>query len=803
MILGVPVPKRFNHELLRQVRLELDLSQEELAETVGIDVRTYRRYESGAVNVGGFTVRRASQRKLLQSLCDHLGLAENDLVLEEPDASPSRVRAFVPRRVHSLPRARQFVGRADELADIGRWLESPGATRVIAIVAMGGAGKSTLLGRALSRLGDDPLPYGVLLWSFYENPRTEDFLNEVVSYFGGQEACPPGERDRRLVEVLSAGAPHLLVLDGLELVQADDQPGLARGELVDPSLRRLLVAIAEGRGQSRAIITTRFSPTDLDGYTGGGYRQIDLGPLAEREAIELLSAFDVTGDLAKIVHHYGAHPLSVAMAASYARGFLGGDGDNLTGVDLDDAGKDDALARRLGRLLETYAESMGEVERDVVARLSLFAAGATAELLTTAGVESVHVQTALGRLCKLGVIERAASERYTAHPYVRDYFRRYLSPELATVGDAPSLSDQPSIRVPDQPLDELVAVFERTIAAGELEAAYDLYSRRLGGFHHLGLRRGDMVRGERLVRAFASGGSVRDLPRSLGSERCRALAYDWGLYLGAQGELERALACHEAAIDYVDQRTDALVVGLRAIAYITRLEGDLDRSLAALESSVDLAEEHELRGNLCRSLALWGRVLHDLGRVDDARRAFSKLAELGDEPVARRGVWIAEHRLDLGDVDGAISLTESNLAECERREWPGHVAHCHLVLATALAQTDPHRARRHLAAVDRWTSLTGEVELVLGGLEVSARLRRDEAAVRAGFELARRMGFRPAAGRLACALLEAAIRGQRQRRVEQAMDTARRAVANTGKNALVQRRFALAASRVDGPPRSP
>ena len=58
------MPVLLKHALLARARVELGLTQEEAARAVGVDVRTYRRYESGEVNEGGsFAVQRASRRK--------------------------------------------------------------------------------------------------------------------------------------------------------------------------------------------------------------------------------------------------------------------------------------------------------------------------------------------------------------------------------------------------------------------------------------------------------------------------------------------------------------------------------------------------------------------------------------------------------------------------------------------------------------------------------------------------------------------------------------------------------------------
>ncbi|MGZ3457724.1 MAG: helix-turn-helix domain-containing protein, partial [Archangium sp.] len=82
--------QRFHHALLLQARLDLNLTQEQAAAAVGVDVRTYRRYESGAVNDvdGGFSVRHPTRRKMIQRLAAELGLAEADLLVDDSQAPP-------------------------------------------------------------------------------------------------------------------------------------------------------------------------------------------------------------------------------------------------------------------------------------------------------------------------------------------------------------------------------------------------------------------------------------------------------------------------------------------------------------------------------------------------------------------------------------------------------------------------------------------------------------------------------------------------------------------------------------------
>src|SRR5689334_20671676 len=109
----------FNSQMLRQVRLDLGLTQEAAAAAIGMDVRTYRRYESGAVNrEGGFSIRHPSRRQILRSLCEQFGVEDESEWLRDPPpgsaAGPPPARstaAFAPCLAHPLTAARHFSGR--------------------------------------------------------------------------------------------------------------------------------------------------------------------------------------------------------------------------------------------------------------------------------------------------------------------------------------------------------------------------------------------------------------------------------------------------------------------------------------------------------------------------------------------------------------------------------------------------------------------------------------------------------------------------------------------------------------------
>ncbi|WP_437910395.1 helix-turn-helix domain-containing protein [Sorangium sp. So ce327] len=870
---------RFNHTLLQRARLDLDLTQEQVAASIGVDVRTYRRYESGAVNDPrlGFSVRSPSRRRIIERLGAELGLAEAELLVVEAEAdaapadraaegagaasqaveapdeagealageerapagagrapdeeagekapagapAPSQgaAPAWRPLHAHTLQRARHFVGRAEIVDRLAAWADgSPPSPRVIALLGVGGAGKTAIAERFLQGLGDAPRPGGVLVWSFYDDPRTEAFLDQAAAYFApgagaSGPAAPrpqaaPGEQLARLKEALGQGPPHLLVLDGLETVQAEGGAGRAHGELHDALLRRLLCAIASGLGGARALVTSRFALADLSAWAEGGLATIRPEPLCEGDAASLLRRWGIRGDdgaLGALFETTGGHALSVAVVGSYVGAFLGGDAGRLSAAQaahLAEAEQDDVLARRLSSVLSAYARALPPGERDLLARLSVFPGGAGEEALlqliraggeiagAMAGWGAAELARGLARLERLGLVfaARPGERCYSTHPFVRQHFKSLLGvpPERvhAAGSAAPPRLDEAPRRAPREreAVDAYEAILTELLGAGRAGEAYDIYALALGGFAHLGLKLGDMARGARILRAFAGGDDPRGMPASLPARVRASLAYDAGLYAGALGDLAFACACYEAHNEIAGALADPapIATGLRTLAYTERLRGDLTGARRLLERSAEIAggaagsarraAAHVDQVHAVRALALLAAVLHDLGEVDAAGERFARLRALGDAPVARRALWEAEHALALGRRGEAREATERNIAECRRRGWEGHVAHGHTLLGLALldggegGDGDVATAEAHLVEARRWAAATGEVEVALRCHELAARIalaagRLDDGARQAleGLHVAEACGFGPFRARLAVVAARCAL----------------------------------------------
>ena len=288
-----------------------------------------------------------------------------------------------PLIVHPLPHAPDFVGRERELEELYlAWARGTGG--VVALVGLGGAGKTSLASRFLETLLQTSLPTrpeGLFVWSFYQQPDAGLFLQEAHAYFAGAGpvAAAPPARGAALLhllrEALSAGGPHLLILDGLERVQEQGGPGLGgEGRIEDPLLRGLLSRIAEGAGRAAALVTSRFPLTDLEPYQGRGYLTLNVGGLDTGAAIDLLRRRGVGGDdhaLAGLVECYGAHALTLDHLGGLIGQFLGGDPRRAPEAPALTSPTGDRQALRLARLLRAYEEHLPPAELALLCRLCL------------------------------------------------------------------------------------------------------------------------------------------------------------------------------------------------------------------------------------------------------------------------------------------------------------------------------------------------------------------------------------------------------------------------------------------------
>jgi transcriptional regulator with XRE-family HTH domain/tetratricopeptide (TPR) repeat protein len=846
--------KRFNHELLRQARLELGLTQAEAAEAAGVDVRTYRRYEAGEVNTPGFSIRQSSRRSILARLSQELGIEEDELLIELPGelsrdlpgdldhpvaagAAPAdatimapqapREARWPPRHVHTLERARHLVGRDDLVAMLHGWFGGELATqRVVALVGVGGAGKSSVAERFINDLCGSRAPArraggGLLVWSFNESPRTETLLAQALAYFAPRAAggAAPELAIDTLEQALSAGAPHLLVLDGLETMQSRGTAARAFGELDDPVLRRLLRALARGLGRARALITSRLDLADLRDWEGDGLRTVPVGPLDETASMELLRDLGWHGsdeELVQVSRRTGGHALSLAAAGSYGSAFLGGNVVYLEKFSLADAARDDSMVRRLREVVSAYTDALEPPGRDLLTLMATHQNhdGISLDMLcSTARVVELEfprraafsegdVQRVMGRLRKLGLVVSPRPDSYAVQPFLAEHLTGRIGFGSAAMpapsqrhDESRSIEDESGLKSeaqrcpldhepglirgesgfsrpsPADVLDHFEAELQRALRVGNMSGAYRVYALQMGGFGRLGLQLGDMIRGARLIRGFAAGGEPAALAPELSAQERRHLAYEWGLYSSALGDIAFARRCYQVSLDLARSSGDLVgeTTGLRTLGYTARLAGELATAHEHVREALAVAEQIPdqglNKGHRIRGLALLGAICHDLGDVDAAANHFAAVRDLRATRVARRALWEAEHLVATGRYEQARALTAVNLDVCERVGWSGHAAHCRIVLGCiAVVDNGLEAARTHLEKALAWSRTSGEVEMMLHCRELGARVALasglgEDAAGDAGdgLHLARTSGANAFVPRFHNLLAEAAL----------------------------------------------
>lgn len=305
---------RFHHERLRALRLDAGYAQEDLAAELGVAISTYRNFESGRVNRGGFSIRHVRRRNILLLMAQVLGLGGPEELLVE-DAPPPRGRVDLSRLP---PPEAPFVGREAELA----WLDAAlvdDEARLVALTGLAGLGRTALVGRWLARLAVRGFPGFPLVfaWSFHRDPSAEGLLDALGEALGRRLPAAPREAARQLAVVLQERAA-LLVLDGLDAHQS--AAGSRPGAITDAGLRTLVGMLA-ARNAGLCVVTSRLPLPDLEGWAAFTARTRALEPLSAEDGAALLEALGLRGEpdtVAALVASCGGHPLLLRALASWA-----------------------------------------------------------------------------------------------------------------------------------------------------------------------------------------------------------------------------------------------------------------------------------------------------------------------------------------------------------------------------------------------------------------------------------------------------------------------------------------------------
>jgi tetratricopeptide (TPR) repeat protein len=661
----------------------------------------------------------------------------------KPGHAAAVARVWKPLYCHALQPAQHFRGRDAKLQQLRNWLESPvNPDRVVSLVAAGGTGKTALANQALheAKLSDRG---GVFVWSFYEDPQTDKFLRAAYEYFTGEKDAPAGGMLERLQLALTGDLPHILVLDGLERVQSEGTPR-KRGELEDLQLRRLLRTLAGGMGSARALVTSRFPLVDLELWTGAGHRPIALDDLERPVALEVMRAWGVKGDedrLARLIDPLNIggvyHALSVAVLGSYFGNF-----PEAREFSIGIAGENDPKSPRLARILEQYAKALSAVERDLMARLSLFPRGVKVELLgwivqaggevagALIGLQDRQLVSCLERLKALGLVFRYLTDGqavYSAHPFLREFFRERLGTNPEAVHEsvraklAPSLEAKPDTKPRDTKiLDQYELLIEETLLAGRVQEAFDLYWYGLGSYDNLGHRLGENVRGLRILESFVPLDDFSRITAELSRSDQAVLVNAIGLFAENLGDIDRARAAFAHA-----QWLDPKSISERNAADVELLAGHFRQALDYSENAVSRIEENEEGWMAAGCFAYRATAHFGLGNVEAATADFEAATErVGRTLYSIDGISQAESKFLSGDQAGARSQTEANLEIASRNDANNDLCRCNALIARLLLPDEPASSGQHLLDARAFASRSGNIELQLRCFQAACELQR-------------------------------------------------------------------------------
>jgi tetratricopeptide (TPR) repeat protein len=689
---------------------------------------------------------------------------------KETGAPVSIARRWQPLVCYALQPAQHFRGRRGLLQQIKDWLEAPVTPdRVVSLVAAGGTGKTALVNKALyeARLSDRA---GIFVWSFYEDPRTDEFLRRAYVYFTGREDAAAGGMLEKLQMALSGDLPHILILDGLERVQSEGDHR-RRGGLEDIQLKRLMRGLAGGIGNARALVTSRFPLVDLEDWKGVGHRSIMLDDLERAAALDVLRARNVKGDdtaLTQLLEPLNAngyyHALSVDVLGSYLGNFHDGDPSYAPEFSIDDAKEADPKARRLGRILEKYVTALTPRERDLLARLSLFPRGIQIEFLgwlvqaggeiagSLIGCNNKYLALHLERLKELGLVFRYETEQpaaYSAHPFLRDFFRNLLGTKPESIHEsvrarlAPSLQERPDAK-PSDPriLDQYELLIEETLLSGRIQKAYDLHTFGLGGYRNLAHVLGEHGRGLRILEGFVPEDEFQRVEHCLDLDRRGDLLMEFGLYAADLGDLTRARRALAHALRVRVTGTDRKSPRVARNLVDCELKAGLfPQALASSKKTLSLVYDVNL--GYVYEFSLYD--VHEKMRAH-AYRATSHFAlghiieaDAGFQTAENQGADIEKNSVPLDSISSilqcdcrllrgqrvyAISQTRDNKRLAISNQSNYGLSLCNSLLARLLLQDDTSEASKCLQDARSFAKRSGVVDLQLRCFHAACELYR-------------------------------------------------------------------------------
>jgi predicted ATPase/transcriptional regulator with XRE-family HTH domain len=697
--------------LLRRLRADAGLTQEELAEAASLSPRSVSDLERGV----SLTARKDTARLL----ADALGLAGPQRALFEAAARGRATAVAVlaagsplTTKPSNLPvQMTPFVGREDDIAAVCR---AVAAARLVTLTGAGGIGKTRLALQAAARL-PDAFPDG-LWWVPLAPVRGAGQVLGALGQALGVREEEGASLERALLARLS-GRRMLVLLDNAEHLL--------------PDLAGLTVRLLQACDGLVVLATSR------ERFQVSPERVVAVPPLAAGDAVELLreraGSAGVVVDQSPVVDQLCERldrlPLALELAAARLRVFSPEQLLDRMGARLDlFTGPRDAEPRHrtLRTMIEWSHDLLNEPEQALFRRLAVFTEGCTLQ-----AAESV-CQPEPGAVD--GLLDKSLLHRRDDGPEPRFWM-------LESIGGFAA---------------------ERLAAAGEaaqLRARHAQYFRALATRMDAALRAGEPEEGPVAVLA-ADIGNLRAATEfgletddaQLVRDISAALLMYWevrGLFSEARLWLDRALALDDAQ----DRTRQRLLSALGTIAYA---QGDHTVAVAASDEAAALAMQ--LGGGTEHFEQLTDRASAALRRGDLTAAEELYREGLGVALAVDNGVGTSACRLNLvymanrtGRHDEAEDLLAENLPFVRARGQ----TRCEGYTLYGMADTAVSRGQAGDCAADallgaRRALQIGDKPLAVGCLELFAAAaatsgdhRRAAAMLAAGQTARHEMGIEP------------------------------------------------------------
>ena len=540
-----------------------------------------------------------------------------------------------------------YTGREQDVERLNKWFDDP-TVNAIALIGMGGLGKTSLIGFwlkrcILPRVGSECR--GVFFWSFYGNKSLVQFIDVLARFLSISSTLASQVKVDRVLHVLSTKR-YVIVVDGLEVLQ--ERPITTRyGSFLDPHLASFLRRLAQ-RNAGIVVITSRFPISDLSSEIGLGLRTDYVTSLSIREGVDLLQKLSVDVKpfaLGAVVEKLSGHPLALKLFARVVtrpKAALSHDVRYLFNrIDLRD---DDALERKIAKLLLFYENTISITEKNILCCLAMFSTPVSLEVIYAIYERSFGIRisssdliSALNTVISDGiVIAESANSMFSTHPIIRLHFRHIGMP-LVGSSAVSVLTDAPDLGALVGDVDRITEISDAINILCDMDKfslADELYVRRLND--------GAAIRSFGCYDVGYSASSAFVLTTERREEAAKQLTIrrisfylnELAIFSSIVGEL--AIAEHSLDIAYIidnDIIKDELFssITMLNLTEISYFEGKVQQAIRNIDSGLKLARKGDYVPQIIDCLAFRLRTCLLLDDFTSVTKDYTELISLWEK----------------------------------------------------------------------------------------------------------------------------------------------------------------------------